>query len=144
MTNDKVKKRKVLMSKQACFTRNVNSVVLLFFLIVLLGLIAVDNDFMSGRGILLSAAVPSWIIFIWFSCRRTKTSCHHSSIYKGSLEDLIKEMYIHGFSLKEKVGEFYVLETSYFLLKTTILVKTDGKNCELFGGYPNELSNKGE
>lgn len=139
-----IQTKEVLMSKDACFRRNINSVVLLFLLIVLTGVVAGKDGFMSGEVILAFAVFPSYIIFFWLCFLRVKTRCHNSVTYKGSLEDLIKEMYIHGFVLKEKVGEFYVLETRYFLLKTVMLVKNDGERCVLFGGYPNELSKKSE
>jgi hypothetical protein len=73
-----------------------------------------------------------------------KISSNNSSTYKGSLENLIKEMYVHGFALKEKIGELYAFRTHYLLFRKTILVKSNGSSCELFGDYPKKFLHTNE
>jgi hypothetical protein len=131
------KSTEVYLSNGAYYRRSINLALRMFLVWFFIGYISKSSD-LHSMFIILS--IPSFFIGFCVCIKGVKIRSNNSIIYQGSLGDLIKELYIYGFALNEKIGELYAFRTHYFLFKKTILVKSGGSGCELFGDYPKELS----
>jgi hypothetical protein len=144
MTKEKIevtKSMEVYLSNEAYNRRSINLALRMSLVWFFVHYISKNSELHS---IFIILSIPAFFIGSWFCIKGVKIRSNNSIIYQGSLGDLIKEMYIHGFELNEKIGELYAFRTHYFLFKKTILVKINDKSCVLFGDYPKELSNKSE
>jgi hypothetical protein len=140
-----IKNTKVYLSKVAHGRRAVNWIVSMFLISMLFALVMGKDGAMSGVGIVCLAEIIAGLFALLFAFKRTTIIRNNKSIiYHGSFEDLIKEMYIHGFALNKKIGELHVFSTHYLLFKQKMLVKSSGSSYELFGDFPNELIIKNE
>lgn len=140
MTNNQVKKQTVLMSKSAKIERNCNLTMGYFIYLVISGIIICsDPAFTKKAELFISIPVVTFLFLLISFLIPAKSTFHESFTYKGSFEDLIKEMYIHGFELKDKLGELYVFKSYYSFFKRRMLAKDKGSICELFGVLPYEF-----
>ena len=140
MISEKVKSQKVLLSKSAKIDRNCNLTMGYFIYLIVNGIIICsDPAFVKSKEIFISIPVVTFLFFLISFLIPAKSAFHKSFTYKGSLEDLIKEMYIYGFEVKDKLGELYVFKSYYSLFKRRMLAKDKGGICELFGVLPYEL-----
>jgi hypothetical protein len=142
MTNDKVKKRKVFKSKEARNSRSFDFALILLTYLLITGVILGKDGFMSGQEILIGSFLPAYLFWFVTSLLPQKSRFHESIIYQESLQELMKELYIHGFELREKVGDMYVFVRGSICTKERIFAKEIGGNCELYGKYPRSFVNR--
>jgi hypothetical protein len=144
---DEITKKQVNVIKGGMFEEQLwQCIGFIFLTLVLIGVFTGKGLEWGGGGLSLVAgsitlcALPFCVLFSVLSKRHTRSD--HASIYQGSLNDLVKEIYIHGFTLNNKIGEFYVFRTHNLFFKGTMLVRDNKENCELFGDHPKRLHNK--